>query len=210
MRNAAPNPPRRRRAAAGSGEGAGGEPPAWDRERSPPRQCVICGKKFPARNFAKTCSPDCSEKLRNHGRREHYAENRETILAQQKKARDAHSPITMRKCAISDCPNTFSSRYNRKTCSPEHLREYRWSQGHKYYLANREKWEQRERLRQAKWSPKPRQCVVCGEDFIAANRKNSRAKACPKHRHDRKLQMERARYHAKYGPRSSENRSISA
>jgi hypothetical protein len=203
MRNAAPNPPRRRRAAAGSGGGAGGKPPAWDCERSPPRQCVICGKKFPARNFAKTCSPECSRELWLVQRRKHYAANSEKILAQQRQRR---RPI-IRQCAV--CEKEFDNRKGAKTCSPEHLKEHRRLHGHKYYLANREKWVERERLRQAKWCPKPRQCVVCGEDFIVANRKNSRANACPKHRHDRKLQIERARYHAKHGPRSSENRSIS-
>src|SRR5262249_62127560 len=58
MRATAPNPTRRRRSA----EVVTVTPqdvrsPAWDREKSPARQCVICGNEFPARNFAKTCKP---------------------------------------------------------------------------------------------------------------------------------------------------------
>jgi hypothetical protein len=201
MRATAPNPTRRRRAVEVVPP-PHAKPPAWHRERSPPRKCVICKKKFPARNFAKTCSPECSRKLWLANRRKYYAANAEKILAQQRKSQRPN----IRQCLI--CGKDFISKKNSKTCSPEHLEEHRRCHGHKYYLANREKWVERERLRQAR-SPKPRQCVVCGEDFIVANHKNSRANACPKHRHDRKLQMERARYHAKHGPRSSENRSIS-
>jgi predicted nucleic acid-binding Zn ribbon protein len=164
--------------------------PTWLRELSPARQCVICGKEFPARNSAKTCSPECSRELRLVQRRKNYAANSETILAKQRQSRRPN----IRQCLI--CGKDFISRKNSKTCSPEHLKEYRRVCGHEYYLANREKWVVRDREQRAKWSPKPRQCVVCGEDFVVANRKNSRANACPKHRHDRKLQRERARYHA--------------
>jgi len=204
MRATAPNPTRRRRAAeVVTVTLPDVRPPAWHREKSPARQCVVCGREFPARNFAKTCSPECSRNLWLANRRKYYAANSEKILAQQRKRQ---RPI-IRQCVV--CGKEFDNRKGAKTCSPEHLKEYRRLHGHKYYLANREKWVVRDRLRRAKWSPKPRQCVICGEDFVVANRKNSRANACSKHRHDRKLQMERARYHAQRGPRSSENRSIS-
>jgi len=204
MRATAPNPTRRRRAAeVVTVTLPDVRPPAWHREKSPARQCVVCGREFPARNFAKTCSPECSRNLWLANRRKYYAANSEKILAQQRKRQ---RPI-IRQCVV--CGQEFDNRKGAKTCSPEHLKEYRRLHGHKYYLANREKWVVRDRLRRAKWSPKPRQCVICGEDFVVANRKNSRANACPQHRHDRKLQMERARYHAQRGPRSSENRSIS-
>ena len=193
MRNTAPNPARRRRAAE-VGTLPDVKLPEWHREKSPARQCVVCGREFPARNFAKTCSLECSRNLRLANRRKYYAAHSEKILAKQRQSRRPN----IRQCLI--CGKDFISRKNSKTCSPEHLKEHRRLHAHKYYLANREKWLERERLRRAKWSPKPRQCVVCGEDFVVANRKNSRANACPKHRHDRKLQMERARYHAQRGP----------
>jgi len=167
------------------------------------RKCVVCGNEFPVKNFAKTCSPECSRNLRLANRRKYYAANSEKILWQQRKRQ---RPI-IRQCVV--CGKEFDNRKGAKTCSPEHLKEYRRVCGHEYYLANREKWVVRDREQRAKRSPKIRQCVVCGEDFVVANRKNSRANACPKHRHDRKLQMERARYHAQRGPRSRENRSIS-
>src|SRR6516164_3121831 len=165
--------------------------------------------------------------MQNLWRRVSRPEFRQDLLARMQqgaiarpKAEALHSKFSRDPCAAAPAPTPdhstmcglrkeFDNRKGAKACSPEHLREYRRLHGHKYYLANREKWLERERLRRAKWSPKPRQCVVCGEDFVVANRKNSRANACPKHRHDRKLQMERARYHAQRGPRSSENRSIS-
>ena len=202
MRRTAPHPARRRRAAEVVTL-PDVSPPAWHREKSPSRPCVVCGREFSARNFAKTCSPECSRELWLVQRRKHYAANSEKILAQQRKRQ---RPI-IRQCVV--CGKEFDNRKGAKTCSPEHLKEYRRVCAHEYYLANRKKWVVRDRERRAKWSPKPRQCVVCGEDFVVANRKNSRANACPQHRHDRKLQMERARYHAQRGPRSRENRSIS-
>src|SRR5262249_56053104 len=60
MRTTAPNPTRRRRRRAAEVVTVtlpDIRPPAWHREKSPARQCVICGNWFPARNFAKTCSP---------------------------------------------------------------------------------------------------------------------------------------------------------
>src|SRR5262249_13511551 len=117
----------------------------------------------------------------------------EKILAQQRQRRRPN----IRQCKI--CREDFISRKNSKTCKPEHLKEYRRLHAHKYYLATREKRLGRESEKQAKRAPKPRPCVVCGEDFVVANRKNSRANACPKCRHARKLQMERARYHARRG-----------
>jgi predicted nucleic acid-binding Zn ribbon protein len=202
VRFSAPNPPRRRRT-TGIVRLPEVKPPAWHRDKSPVRKCVICGEEFPARNIAKTCSPECSTQLWLVQRRKYYAANSEKILAQQ---RQRQRPI-IRKCVV--CGKEFDNRKGAKTCSPGCNKEYRRAQERNYYLGNREKWVERERARQAKWSPKPRQCVVCGEEFVVANRKNSRANACPKHRHDRKLQRERARYHAKRGPRSSESRSIS-
>src|SRR5262249_2627814 len=194
MRATSPNPTRRRRSA----EVVTVTPqdvrsPAWDREKSPARQCVICGNEFPARNFAKTCKPECRRELWLIQRRKYYAANSAKILAQQRQRRRPN----IRQCLI--CGKDFISRKNSKTC-PEHLKEHRRLHAHKYYLANREEWLARDREKRAKWSPKPRQCVVCGEDFVVANRKNSRANACPKCRHARKLQMERARYHAQRGP----------
>jgi hypothetical protein len=206
VRTTAPNPRRRRRRGRRAAEvvtPSDVRPPAWHREKSPARQCKICGDEFPARNFAKTCSPECSRELSLVQRRKHYTANSAEILAQQRQRR---RPI-IRPCAV--CGKEFDNRKGAKTCSPEHLKEYRRLHAHKYYLATREKQLARDRERRAKWSPKPRPCVVCGEDFVVANRKNSRANACPKCRHDRKLQMERARYHARRGQRSTENRSIS-
>src|SRR5262249_27937788 len=187
MRATAPNPTRRRRRRAAEVVMVtlpDVRPPAWECKKS--RQCKICGNEFPARNFAKTCKPECSRELSLIQRRKRYAANPEKILAKQRQSRRPN----IRPCLI--CGKDFISRKNSKTCSPEHLKEYRRLHGQKYYLANREKWVVRDREKRAKWSPKPRQCVVCGEDFVVANRKNSRANACPKHRHDRKLQMERA------------------
>jgi predicted nucleic acid-binding Zn ribbon protein len=202
VRNTAPNTTRRRRAAEVVTVALPDiKPQAWHREKSPARHCVICGEAFPARNFAKTCSPECSRQLWLAQQRKRYVANSEKILAQQ---RQRQRPI-IRQCVV--CGKEFDNRKGAKTCSPEHLREYRHTNAREYYLAHREKWVERERSRQAKWSPKPRQCVVCGEDFVVANRKNSRANACPKHRHDRKLQMERARDRARRGLKR--NRSTS-
>src|SRR5262249_18363002 len=144
------------------------------------RKCVVCGNKFPVKNFAKTCKPECSRELSLIQRRKRYAANSAKILAQQRQRR---RPI-IRPCEV--CGKEFDSRKGDKTCKPECNREYRRLHGHKYYLATREKQLARDRERRAKWSPKPRPCVVCGEDFGVANRKNSRANACPKCRHARK------------------------
>jgi hypothetical protein len=176
------------------------KPPAWHRGKM--RQCVICGEEFPARNSAKTCSPECSRKLMLGQRRKHYAANSERILAQERQRR---RPI-IRQCVV--CGKEFDNRKGAKTCSPEHRKEHKRLSDHKYYLANREETLALDRSKRAKRPPKPRQCVICGEDFIVTNRKDGRANACPKHRHDRKLQRERARYRARRRPRSSE-RSLS-
>jgi len=205
MRATAPNPTRRRQRRAAKVVTVTPPDvslPAW--EKSPARQCKNCGEEFPARGFAKTCKPECSRELRRANRRKYYQANSAKILAQQRKRQ---RPI-IRQCLV--CGKEFDNRKGAKTCGkPECLKEYRRLHAHKYYLATREKQLARDRERRAKWSPKPRQCVRCGEDFVVTNRKNGRANACPKCRHARKLQMERARYHARRGQRSSENRSVS-
>jgi len=196
VRTTAPDPKRRRRRRRGAAEVVTVTPPdvrapEWARKKS--RPCKICGNEFVPRGFEKTCSPEHSRELWLTNRRKYYKANSAKILAQQRKRQRPN----IRQCKI--CGNDFISRKNSKTCSPEHLKEYRRLHGHEYYLATREKQLKRDREKRAKWLPKPRQCVVCGEDFVVANRKNSRANACPKHRHDRKLQMERAGYHARRG-----------
>jgi predicted nucleic acid-binding Zn ribbon protein len=185
MRATAPNPTRRRRAAeVVTVTLPDVRPPAWHREKSPTRQCVICGEEFPARNFVKTCSPECSRNLWLANRRKYYAA--EKILAQQRRRQRPN----IRQCLI--CGKDFISRKNSKTCSPEHLNEHRRLHGHKYYLANREKWVVRGRERRAKRSHKIRQCVVCGKDFVVVSGKENTCS--PEHRHERLRVMERARY----------------
>jgi hypothetical protein len=202
MRATAPNPTRRRRAAEVVLPPAA-KPPAWHRERPPPRKCVICKKTFPARNFAKTCSPECSRKLWLANRRKYYAANAEKILAQHRKSRRPN----IRQCLI--CGRDFISGKNSKTCSPEHRREHKRFSDHKNYLANREQRLEYERSKRKRAKPVPRQCVICGKGFVVANRKDGRANACsPEHRRQRLRMMERARYHAKHGPISSENRTF--
>jgi predicted nucleic acid-binding Zn ribbon protein len=187
MRATAPNPTRRRRAAeVVTATLPDVRPPAWHREKSPARQCVICGEEFPARNFAKTCSPECSRNLWLANRRKYYAANSEKILAQQRKRQ---RPI-IRQCVI--CGKEFDNRKGAKTCSQEHLKEYRRVCGHGYYLANREKWVVRDRERRAKRSPKIRQCVVCGKDFVVVSGKENTCS--PKCKAERRRAMERARY----------------
>ena len=168
-------------------------------------KCVVCGNKFPVKNFAKTCTRECSRELRRIQRRKYYRANSAKILAQQ---RQRQRPI-IRPCAT--CRKEFDNRKGAKTCGkPECLKEYRRLHAQKYYLATREKQLARDREKRAKWVPKPRQCVDCGEDFVVTNRKNGRANACPKCRHARKLRMERARYHARRDSRSqAQTRSIS-
>ena len=96
------------------------------------RKCVVCGNEFPVKNFAKTCSPECSRNLRLANRRKYYAANAEKILAQQRKSRRP----SIRQCLI--CGRDFISRKNSKTCSPEHRKEHKRFSDHKNYLANRE------------------------------------------------------------------------
>jgi predicted nucleic acid-binding Zn ribbon protein len=162
------------------------KPAAWHRERPRPRQCAICGKEFLVRNFAKTCSPECSRNLRLANRRKYYAANSAKILAQQRKRQ---RPI-IGQCVV--CGKEFDNRKGAKTCSPEHLKEYRRVCGHEYYLANREKWVVRDREQRAKRSPKIRQCVVCGKDVVVVSGKENTCS--PKCKAERRRAMERARY----------------
>src|SRR2546430_12352092 len=100
-------------------------------------------------------------------RREHYAANSAAILEQQRKRQ---RPI-IRRCVV--CGKEFDNRKGAKTCSPEHLKEYRRVCDHEYYLANQEKWVVSDRKRRAKRSPKIRQCVVCGKDFVVVSGKEN-------------------------------------
>jgi predicted nucleic acid-binding Zn ribbon protein len=185
VRNTAPNPARRRRAAEVVTL-PDVKLPEWHREKSPARQCVVCEREFPARNFAKTCSPECSRNLWLANRRKYYAANSEKILAQQRKRQ---RPI-IRQCVV--CGKEFDNRKGAKTCSPEHLKEYRRVCGHEYYLVNREKWVVRDREQRAKRSPKIRQCVVCGKDVVVVSGKENTCS--PKCKAERRRAMERARY----------------
>src|SRR5262249_7637690 len=112
MRATAPNPTRRRRrrvAEVVTVTLPDIRPSAWHRVKSPARQCKICGNEFPARNFAKTCKPECSRELSLVQRRKRYAANSEKILAKQRQRRRPN----IRQCKI--CGKDFISRKNSKT-----------------------------------------------------------------------------------------------
>jgi hypothetical protein len=119
------------------------------------------------------------------------------ILAQQKKARDAKSPIRTIKC--SECPEMISTKYNRKTCSPECAKKRKNRMGHESYEANKEAISKRDKEKRKRKPrvPKIRQCVVCGKDFVVASGKENTCS--PECRHERSLVMQRARYRSDHG-----------
>jgi predicted nucleic acid-binding Zn ribbon protein len=156
------------------------------------RKCVVCGNKFPVRNSAKTCSPECSRNLWLANRRKYYAANSEKILAQQRKRQ---RPI-IRQCVV--CGKEFDNRKGAKTCSAECLEAHRKDHARKYYEANPEKWARfnarRLERERAAHVPKFKPCVICGKMFEATDGKTNTCS--PQHRLERIRMTERTRYAA--------------
>jgi hypothetical protein len=171
--------------------------------------CIVCKRRFVRKNFSNACSKECRRKWYLSKRKREYAENREEILAQQKRIRDASSPIRDRKCANPQCHNMVSSRYNRKTCTKECAKVVKKAHDRQYYQANKATWvkrdrEVRERAREQRAQfPLMRQCVAlkddgdrCGKEFDVTH-PNTRAVTCSeKCRRARLREIERIRYHA--------------
>jgi hypothetical protein len=165
------------------------------------RTCIICGNKFPAVGFRKTCSLECSAQLAAAARRAYYRKNAAKVIAAQR-IRWLAKP---REC--ESCHEIYQPRKNSRTCTKPQCRTWLKAQHkaalHQYYLNNPDKFKEysktRAELVRTQRVPKRKECVNCGKMFEAQGKGHGKSIFCPdcrvpEIRRRRQNYMERMRY----------------
>ena len=172
------------------------------------KECVICGVGFDAKGSDKTCSKQCSNRVRadrkrEEKRREYQDPEKRAILLAKKRKDEV--------CECVVCSKPFLKRGQSKTCSKEcskRLDRIRENDRRKRKRQNETDAERKNRLEKLKRyptkyrpvEPKEKECVECGKIFAAkwarkyccyeCQRENSKSRQRERYANDPKLREE--------------------